>query len=434
MTLDTLIGIFELVAILATLGVGGFSITFALVFVYLRQYYFAQRKGYNPIAAGSILVGAVVVLFTITLVILDQYEGGDQSEAEKNWFLFLSFAIIFVGPPLVATAFVMALPRNARRAGARSTSFLLSNTARRLEQGLQWGYLLLVLTSFTGGLIDALLFKAGIRTTRNPNLTPIFGFSMSFGILMALAYSLFSHYRSRAAAPALKAVVTADPRPPVLYLRAFYQESDAFQIVSIGEADRYTARPIISSKAKAISVTFEQYLSSAISQRIGPFIALGNPEDFMPPEGAAREYAEDRNWQQQFLKLAETAKAIVMEVSRSDNLRWEIAALLSHGWQRKLFVITPPVWKSSRMYRWFLVALRAAKGVAAPRWSEFASELNNAGFQVDPADPGPGSTVSFDLVGASEVIARRASEPEDFVSAIQRRLASLSLTNSNMQS
>ena len=40
--------------------------------------------------------------------------------------------------------------------------------------------------------------------------------------------------------------------------------------------------------------TFERYFSQVIAGSIGPFIDLGNPKDYLPPEGAARSYADDR--------------------------------------------------------------------------------------------------------------------------------------------
>jgi hypothetical protein len=227
--------------------------------------------------------------------------------------------------------------------------------------------------------------------------------------------------------------VRTDARAPVLSLRAFYQETDAFTWGPKEEMARYTAQPITAQTWYTISVTFEQYLGAAISREIGPFIALGNPEDVLPPEGAARDYAEDADWQQHFVKLADSAAAIVMEVSRSDNLRWEMAAIRSRGWQEKLFVITPPVPKSNRaFYRWLYAILRSAKGIAAPRWNEFASELTRAGFQVDLADPGPGSVVAFNRSGRAEVMARNAADPVDFVNAISTRLQGLSASRAGL--
>jgi hypothetical protein len=245
---------------------------------------------------------------------------------------------------------------------------------------------------------------------------------VNFGIGLIGLPALLAYYRNRAQAPTLEAAENADARAPVLYLRAFYQESDAFTWGPKRDMARYTSAPI-SEQASTIPVTFEQYLSPEMSRAIGPFVALGNPEDVLPPEGAARAYAGDNDWQQQFSTLGQKAAVIVMEVSRSENLRWEMTAIRSRGWSEKLFVITRPVPKSKSLFcRWLDAMLRAAKGVRAPRWSDFASELAHAGFRIDIAEPGPGAVVAFDREGTAETVARNASEPAEFVSAIKTRL------------
>jgi hypothetical protein len=406
---------FGVVALTLIMGV----IVGSAVLVSLRQYYLARRKGYRPIVAGAIVYCVAYGALIIMQKAIGLIDHRNWPDAVEFGFVFLSLAWV---PTLAAAAIVAVLPhRNTRRAGSRSTPFLLSKTARILERGLYWCGVLIAAT----GVIGLWWFPKA-----NNAFTLI-----KLSIFILMLPPLLAHYRKRATAPTLKAVIARDSRPPVLYLRAFYQEAEAFTWGTKEQMARYTAMSLTTQTSYIITITFEQYLEAAISQGIGPFVALGNPEDFLPPEGAAREYAEDSDWQQQFLKLAETAKAIVMEVSRSDNLRWEIAALLSHGWQRKLFVITPPMPKSNpAIYRWGFALIRAAKGVAPPRWNEFSSELNNAGFQIDPADPGPGSVVSFDLNGSSKVIARGAADPEEYMIAIKRRLEALSLAHGNSQS
>ncbi|MGH3928297.1 MAG: hypothetical protein ACRDTT_36460, partial [Pseudonocardiaceae bacterium] len=132
--------------------------------------------------------------------------------------------------------------------------------------------------------------------------------------------------------------MAADTRPPVLYLRAFQQEFDAFAWGPAKEMSRYTQR----ATAGTIAVTFEQYLGAEFARQLGPFVALGNPLDPLSPEGAARSYAPDADWQRHFTTFAGAAVAIVMDGSRSRNLYWELAEITRHGWQRKLFLLTAP--------------------------------------------------------------------------------------------
>ncbi|HEY4962907.1 MAG TPA: hypothetical protein VII29_18780, partial [Terriglobales bacterium] len=64
-----------------------------------------------------------------------------------------------------------------------------------------------------------------------------------------------------------------------------------------------------------ISIPFEAYLGGAFRERIGPFIALGNPEDYLPPEGANRTYVDDEGWYEYFERIARRAACMAMSVS-----------------------------------------------------------------------------------------------------------------------
>jgi hypothetical protein len=170
--------------------------------------------------------------------------------------------------------------------------------------------------------------------------------------------------------------------------------------------------------------TFEQYLGPALSSSVGPLVALGNPTDHYRPEGAARNYASDDEWQSEFLRLAQLAAAIVMEASVSDKstLLWELREIESRGWSHKLFVITRPLpMTRSRIAEWAFAGLRWAKHIQRPTWRRFASYLSTAHLRIDN-EPDPGSVVGFDSNAHGVVLTVGAQTPEDFVVPIQRWL------------
>ncbi len=190
---------------------------------------------------------------------------------------------------------------------------------------------------------------------------------------------------------------------------------------------RYTAEPG-STSTWYDPVTLERYLGAAFTRVVGPFVALGSPHDPLPPEGAARGYVADPDWQSRFLSLAGTAAAVVMEVSCSDNLAWELAAMRRRAWQTKLFVLTPPVpmGRSALSRRWYRASYwvvtangRLYTGTPAPRWAAFMAQLVRAGYTVGPENPGPGAVVAFDDAGAACVIARGGTDPDDFTRAVR---------------
>ena len=112
-----------------------------------------------------------------------------------------------------------------------------------------------------------------------------------------------------------------------------------------------------------------------VSARIGPFIALGNPVDFVPPEGAARTYVADDEWTKHFEEMVRRARCIVLMAATSDHVLWELAQIRLMGLQQRLFVLTKPK------------LVRKTRAVA---WNTFAAALRQAGYQPCGEDPGTG--------------------------------------------
>jgi hypothetical protein len=125
------------------------------------------------------------------------------------------------------------------------------------------------------------------------------------------------------------------------------------------------------------------------------------------------------------LQLAGDAALILVQVSGSMNLLWELTEMRNRGWCSKMFVITPPVPRPDwALYRWVANASRSAKGLAKPDWTDFSKMLSEAGFNVSAEPPGPGSILSFDASATISLVQGGAKNPEDFSKAIKRQLAS----------
>jgi hypothetical protein len=374
----------------------------------LRQYYLARRKGYSPALAATVVLGGAFITVAAGIVLLDSFWYGRET---------MVTLLIFPVPALVVTVLVALLPRRPRRAGERRSSFLSSPACRVLEAGL-----LVVARAAIVPVIFSLVALSGYvigiwpKSELADNLSDV-----RWGILiLGFGAATLRFARERLGAPGLAEAVAADTRPAVLYLRAFRQESDPFAWVIPKEHSRYTRRqPVINRTI----VTFEQYLGAEFARQLGPFIALGNPFDSVPPEGAARSYAPDEDWQRHFCALAGAAAAIVMDGSRSNNLRWELTEITRNGWQHKLFLLTSPAAQLRDAFIRIVNAVwRLAKGVRIPRWEQFAAELKDAGLYVPPIEPDLGSVVAFDAAGRAEVLIRCAQRPEEFVTAVRTRL------------
>jgi hypothetical protein len=240
----------------------------------------------------------------------------------------------------------------------------------------------------------------------------------------------------------IEEAVRSDPRSPVLFLRPFVAERVPFVQGFNSKYGRYageaqqllaTGRSMSDSagnKDPTISIMFEVYLGSEFRERIGPFIALGNPEDYLPPEGAIRTYADDEGWYEYFERLARQAICMVMPVSNSGNLQRELAFLRGEGLQQRLFIFTP-LWRPgdvrapfpARASFWIVSRLYGLTGSSAPvaSWSQLAENLARLGFDLGE-DPGRGAVVTFNSEGKAMVLVTAAETPPDFVEPLREHL------------
>jgi hypothetical protein len=375
-----------------------------------RQYYCARAKGYYPASAALASFGIMLVVFIVE-------NAGAVLLGSPTWpdvIINIFEVLLFPVAALVVAALVALLPRRPRRAGPRRSWFLSSSASRVSEIGIYGLFFAACACILAGRILFGYDSSAGSRVTQWE------GILGKAGLLMALAFAALSFARKRLSAPSLADVVTTDTRPPVLYLRAFRQESEPFTYVPRKEIRRYTQREGTNKSA----VTFEQYFGAVFIKQLGPFVALGNPLDSFPPEGAARSYAPDDDWQRHFFTHAAAATAIVINGSLSNNLYWELSEVARNGWQCKLFFFTCPALphRGRPTLRIVEAIRRSTKGIRLAHWEQLTQGLKERGLYMPPADPGPGSVIAFDVAGRAEVLIREAQKSEEFVAAVRMRL------------
>lgn len=216
-------------------------------------------------------------------------------------------------------------------------------------------------------------------------------------------------------------VLRADKRPPVLFLRGFRYDKEPFIDAYLSYSDNLSVNVNGLHPTVHIRKTFEEFLAESVRTRLGPFVALGNPEDYVPPsDEATRVYLSDTEWFDGFKQFARESACILIQVSTSDNLNHELQFILSTKLQTKLYILTPPE----------LFDLGASVLVhvhLAPRsfsWPEFAGRLNQLGYNA-PEDCMPnGAVIGFDSGGKAEIVITDAKSAADYISAIESRLLS----------
>ncbi len=173
------------------------------------------------------------------------------------------------------------------------------------------------------------------------------------------------------AVPSFADLLAADPRPPVVYMRPFEREGQPFVWDTFTKYGRYSEKPRFSSKQVYVSLPLDEYLRGAVTSQIGPFLALGNPQDYFTPAGAVRTYFKDDQWMKEFGELAQRAACLLVEAGESSNLRWELQYLRRSNLHHKVIVVTC---HRSNPYGsfWLRLASRMA-GIPQVTWESFSN-------------------------------------------------------------
>jgi hypothetical protein len=177
------------------------------------------------------------------------------------------------------------------------------------------------------------------------------------------------------------------------------------------------------------ALQFEEYLRAAFWEGIGPFVALGNPEDYLPLRGAIRTYADDEDWYEYFERLARQAACMVMPLANSDGLQQELTFIRREGLQRRLFILTDLIglprgfyYRFFRPLTWIGLRLYGPPRIGEKAtWEQVAESVGKFGFDFGD-DPGRGAVVTFDSDGKAKVLVKGAVRPSEFVEPIREYL------------
>jgi hypothetical protein len=114
--------------------------------------------------------------------------------------------------------------------------------------------------------------------------------------------------------------MTRDPRAPVLYLRSF--KDDKFSYFDLTN-------------------NFEETVAS-VFRNVGPVIAIGQPDESLPPVGAARLHVGNEQWQTVVKRLLEQAAVAIIRVGASPGVLWEVRTAVQCVPPDRLLVAIPP--------------------------------------------------------------------------------------------
>jgi hypothetical protein len=208
------------------------------------------------------------------------------------------------------------------------------------------------------------------RAGRRPFRSPVLGWGLKVIGLLYVLYILFSGIPNQMVAgyysfawviyvPGLAAMVAGyrlclrtfepvrhpDPRPPILFLRAFDDDGKGtfqprswlaqvhgifrFRDVFTNFFFVFLVHPgkLIKLFLNRETYSAEELLGAAF-RRCGPFVAIGRPGEVLATAGADRMYVPDEVWQRTVLDYLGESQSVVLQPAQSDGVRWEIEQVL----------------------------------------------------------------------------------------------------------
>ncbi len=196
------------------------------------------------------------------------------------------------------------------------------------------------------GLLIMVLYGVGAVMT-----SPSYDYNIRFFVIGAALLAVGTLIRRRArrlAALNANEVLRRDPRPMVLYLRKFAEDSLAIRTAT------YARRFFVDRLSPRRFERFEEILVRNLTT-IGPVVALNPSGTDLAPIGAARETLAADHWQQKIAGWMAEAQLIVVGAApetTSEGFEWELREIDSQELWSKTLLVLPPVPDVTMRARW----------------------------------------------------------------------------------
>ena len=291
------------------------------------------------------------------------------NETEFKEIIVGGFVFVFLSVCSLSAAFAIVVLRRVRidELNCKLVDFvdyaLKSNPHHHLSR-LPSRNARLGLATVVGGF--AIIFGLDLLPTelvyKNSNLARLFDSISGLSSLLLL-------YSRGYFQPTADILLSHDNRDPVLFLRSFVDDE------KIGYAGADT--PIF-------DVSLESRLAEYFA-RVGPFIAVGAPQDKLPAIGAARASLSDAQWQGRVLEWMDKARIILVMAGVTRCIGWEMQQVVGRGHAAKMIMLFPQGRRRIRIRRFWSKKIKAADRLATVQeafshtpWAPALRELRNA--------------------------------------------------------
>lgn len=128
-------------------------------------------------------------------------------------------------------------------------------------------------------------------------------------------------------------LLTLQSRPPILFLRQFSDDGATSIAGTLMSRRRISWRPFWHR-------TYEERFNWAL-RPVGPMIAIGRPDEYLPALGAARIYVGDDEWQGKVKQLIERSQLVLLQIGETEGIKWELQQIVGKVDPSKLILCLP---------------------------------------------------------------------------------------------
>jgi len=125
-----------------------------------------------------------------------------------------------------------------------------------------------------------------------------------------------------------------DKRNPIIFLRSFKSDAATLRL--------RTANPVLTWPGGLSGRRSLDELLLEHGSLYGPVIAIGGPQQPLPPLGAARVFVKDESWQSVVQSLTSASQSVVICPNRTPGVAWEIALVASPEHLAKAIFLRDP--------------------------------------------------------------------------------------------
>ncbi len=285
-----------------------------------------------------------------------------NGEYDSAW-IFGMFFCAAIAPILIASVQAVSLAKKENDLQVPLRKFIVQSRFRKRppRRATQWKSFWQYLEFFLVSMIAIYWF--GTVSERIESAVWLHEHIMIGTIQYGLTAPLFLYaFKCKRLAERLRALsieeaTQSDPRLPVLLLRAFSDD-----VLSVENRSRLLTGPMLlespamDPNSWGRRIRFEEVIVNALWEK-APVVAIGEPGEEIPETGAFRSYYSDASWQAEVVALMNRARLVLVVLSGSKSVQWEMETLRRLGYMHKVVFLLPPDSINMQRERWNALAI-----------------------------------------------------------------------------